>query len=79
MLNIVEVALEKNGFKFARLDGTLSQPKRCKALKDFENVADVRVMLLSLRAGGLGLTLTCANVTTRGEKRRREELRGRES
>jgi DNA repair protein RAD5 len=43
-----------------RLDGTQSQAQREKALKEFRD-GDTLVMLISLRAGGVGLNLTCAS------------------
>lgn len=47
---------------YARLDGSMPLAKRQRALEDFTRKPNVRVMLLSLKAGGLGLTLTAANV-----------------
>ncbi len=51
MLNIVEVALEKNGFRFARLDGTMTQQKRQKALKDFDTIPGMNVFYVCDFAG----------------------------
>jgi len=42
-------------------DGTLSSKQRDEVLKRFEKEESVKVLLMSLKAGGLGLTLTVAN------------------
>eukprot|EP00188_Purpureofilum_apyrenoidigerum_P001792 Plantae.Rhodophyta-Purpureofilum_apyrenoidigerum.ctg20264.p1 GENE.Plantae.Rhodophyta-Purpureofilum_apyrenoidigerum.ctg20264~~Plantae.Rhodophyta-Purpureofilum_apyrenoidigerum.ctg20264.p1 ORF type:complete len:373 (+),score=77.91 Plantae.Rhodophyta-Purpureofilum_apyrenoidigerum.ctg20264:32-1120(+) len=60
MLDLLEVALNKEGFKFVRMDGRVPQQKRAQLLKDFADT-DVDLMLISLKAGGVGLTLTAAN------------------
>lgn len=59
-LDLIEVALTIEGIPFTRLDGTQSQVQREKALKEFRE-GDITVMLISLRAGGVGLNLTCAS------------------
>jgi hypothetical protein len=40
----------------------MSQQQRERALKDFSSVRDVRVMVISLKAGGVGLNLVAASV-----------------
>ncbi|OZJ06532.1 hypothetical protein BZG36_00582 [Bifiguratus adelaidae] len=55
-LDLVETALERNNFSFVRLDGTMSQDAREKVLKQF-STGNATVMLISLRAGGVGLNL----------------------
>lgn len=61
MLDIVEVPLRKKGIRFVRLDGSMSQDQRDKALRVFKTDDNVCVFLMSLKAGGLGLNLTIAN------------------
>jgi SNF2 family DNA or RNA helicase len=56
-LDIVEVMLERNGIKFARLDGTMTHEKRSLALTHFKTKPEVNVILISLKAGGCGLNL----------------------
>ena len=53
----------KQGFSFVRLDGTLSQKRRAQVIQEFQSSAPDSpvVMLLSLRAGGVGLNLTAAS------------------
>lgn len=62
-LNILEVPLREYGFSFTRLDGTMNQKARAKAIQDFQDSSpgSPTVMLLSLKAGGVGLNLTAAS------------------
>lgn len=41
--------------------GSLSSKQRATVIQQFEEDDDIRVLLISLKAGGLGLTLTAAN------------------
>lgn len=51
------------GFSFTRLDGSLVQRARAKAIEDFQDSTpgSPTIMLLSLKAGGVGLNLTAAS------------------
>ncbi|KAI7862982.1 SNF2 family N-terminal domain-containing protein [Spinellus fusiger] len=63
-LDIIQVALAETNITYARLDGTQSQTHREKVLSEFssENTSqNVNVLLISLRAGGVGINLTCAS------------------
>ncbi|KAI8320082.1 hypothetical protein GQ54DRAFT_247980, partial [Martensiomyces pterosporus] len=60
MLDLIEPLLEQRGILFARLDGKMSRPQRESSLDRFKSGADIEVLLLSLRAGGVGLNLACA-------------------
>ncbi|XP_061780443.1 helicase-like transcription factor isoform X1 [Nerophis lumbriciformis] len=62
-LSILETPLREHGFRFVRLDGTMSQKKRTQVIQDFQSVSasSPTVMLLSLKAGGVGLNLTAAS------------------
>jgi SNF2 family DNA or RNA helicase len=60
-LDLLEPALRAEGFDFRRLDGTMSLAAREKALLEFETCPGVSVMLMSLKAAGLGVNLVCAN------------------
>eukprot|EP01114_Cavostelium_apophysatum_P024784 TRINITY_DN9837_c0_g1_i1.p2 TRINITY_DN9837_c0_g1~~TRINITY_DN9837_c0_g1_i1.p2 ORF type:complete len:567 (-),score=125.32 TRINITY_DN9837_c0_g1_i1:2047-3747(-) len=62
MLGIVETQLHKSGYKTLTFDGTLSISQRNKVLSQFENDDTVTVMLMSLKAGGVGLNLVVASV-----------------
>ncbi|KAG0199736.1 DNA helicase rad5 [Mortierella sp. GBA30] len=62
MLDLAEAILERDGFEFLRLDGTHSQASRASTLEAFKAPDHpARVMLISLRAGGVGLNLTAAS------------------
>ncbi|KAI8373677.1 SNF2 family N-terminal domain-containing protein [Blakeslea trispora] len=62
-LDLIEEALSYENIRFTRLDGTQSQAQREKVLTEFSKTEDgaADVLLISLRAGGVGLNLTCAN------------------
>ena len=61
MLDLLEPCLRAAEIKFRRLDGTMSLAARERALSEFEAKPDVTVILMSLKAAGLGVNLTCAN------------------
>ena len=61
MLDLLEPCLRSAGIHFRRLDGTMSLAARERALSEFEAKPDVTVILMSLKAAGLGVNLTCAN------------------
>ncbi|XP_010487522.1 PREDICTED: helicase-like transcription factor CHR28 isoform X1 [Camelina sativa] len=60
MLDLVEQSFVKNRIKFRRLDGSMSLLTRDIAVKEFNNDPDVEVMLMSLKAGNLGLNMIAA-------------------
>jgi DNA repair protein RAD5 len=60
-LDLVEVTLRKNHHAFVRLDGTTSQKDREAVLKEFSTTPKRMLILISLRAGGVGLNLVAAN------------------
>jgi SNF2 family DNA or RNA helicase len=62
MLDLIERAFTNASIKFARFDGSLSQPQRESALRSFRTDSDTFVILMSLKAGGLGLNLTEASI-----------------
>lgn len=53
--------LEKAEVGYGRLDGSMSAANRHTAIEKFRCDASVTVFLLSAKAGGVGLNLTCAN------------------
>ncbi len=63
MLDLVEIPLKAAGISFLRLDGSLSQKEREAVLKKFSSTKEngISVLLLSLKAGGVGLNLVAAN------------------
>lgn len=59
-LSLIEPALTRSSFPFLRLDGSMSQKARAAVLGEFKDSKQGTVLLLSLRAGGVGLNLTMA-------------------
>ncbi|XP_047945417.1 helicase-like transcription factor CHR28 isoform X3 [Salvia hispanica] len=60
MLDLVEMSLKNNHISYRRLDGTMSIVARDKAVKEFNTDPEVDVMLMSLKAGNLGLNMVSA-------------------
>ncbi|KAF1650890.1 Helicase-like transcription factor, partial [Eudyptes chrysocome] len=62
-LSLIEYPLKESGFAFTRLDGSMAQKKRVEAIQCFQSsqAGSPTVMLLSLKAGGVGLNLTAAS------------------
>ncbi|SCU92579.1 LAFA_0F11518g1_1 [Lachancea sp. 'fantastica'] len=66
-LDIMEKELSasfpKSELKVYKFDGRLSMKERSKVLTDFaeKDLTKLKVLLLSLKAGGVGLNLTCAS------------------
>ncbi|KAJ4968793.1 hypothetical protein NE237_015494 [Protea cynaroides] len=59
--DLLQIPLEKKGFKFLRFDGTVSQKQRERVLNEFNETNVKMVLLMSLKAGGVGLNLTAAS------------------
>lgn len=56
-------SIRASGFVFTRLDGSMAQKKRVESIQCFQNTAagSPTIMLLSLKAGGVGLNLSAAS------------------
>jgi len=61
MLDLIEDWCELTGIEVSRLDGSVNQQDREIEISSFNNNDEVKVFLLSTRAGGLGLNLTKAD------------------
>jgi len=61
MLALIKAKLDELGVKYEYFDGSTSAPDRQKAIESFQNDEEVRVFLISLKAGGVGLNLTAAD------------------
>lgn len=62
LLDLIEVAMHHSGMdKPVRYDGSMSATNRNHAAHRFREKDDVKVMLVSLRAGNAGLNLTAAS------------------
>jgi len=59
LLDLLEPVLAAKDIRYSRIDG--STKDRARIVEDFQNEGGPDVMLLSLKAGGLGLTLTAAD------------------
>ncbi|KAL7267198.1 hypothetical protein RUND412_010225 [Rhizina undulata] len=62
MLDIVEKVTDEEGWGVVRYQGSMSLQEREDALHEFRTNPDVWIMLTSLKAGGVGLNLTHANL-----------------
>ncbi|RYN98955.1 hypothetical protein AA0119_g6703 [Alternaria tenuissima] len=60
-LDLIEIALKNAGHPLVRLDGRMTRENRDKSMQQLRENPEVRVMLVSIGAGGLGLNLTTAN------------------
>lgn len=61
ILDLIEDYLILRKFKYTRLDGTMNIQSRIEAMKTFNTDPDYFLMIISTRAGGLGLNLTSAD------------------
>nr|XP_043625841.1 helicase-like transcription factor CHR28 [Erigeron canadensis] len=61
MLDLVEMALNQNCIEYRRLDGSMSLVSRDRSVKEFNTDPEVIVMLMSLKAGNLGLNMVAAS------------------
>ena len=61
MLDLLRQRLEKNNITYTYLDGSTNTNNRRNAVDKFQEDEQVRVFLISLKAGGLGLNLTAAD------------------
>ena len=60
-LNVLEKQLDEHGYKYARIDGTMSANERDSAMAALENDPGCTIMLASLGVGSVGLNLVAAN------------------
>ncbi|KAI0785070.1 P-loop containing nucleoside triphosphate hydrolase protein [Abortiporus biennis] len=60
MLDKIEDALEQAGIRYDRLDGTMKRDDRTRAMDALKYDPGCEVLLVSLKAGGVGLNLTAA-------------------
>jgi SNF2 family DNA or RNA helicase len=58
--NIGEI-LKENNIEYCYLDGSLDEKERAEQIQIFQDNEDIKVFLLSLRAGNSGLNLTAAD------------------
>ncbi|MDE5949368.1 MAG: SWF/SNF helicase family protein, partial [Malacoplasma sp.] len=61
MIELIAQELKKLNISFYTLTGDTNKKERIELVNDFNNKKNVKVFLISLKAGGTGLTLTSAN------------------
>ncbi len=61
MLHLLEERLQSESVAYSYLDGSTPAAKRQTAVNKFQNDPAIRVFLISLKAGGVGLNLTAAD------------------
>ncbi|KAK8117932.1 DNA repair protein rad-5 [Apiospora kogelbergensis] len=59
-MSLIEPALTRANMRFLRLDGSMAQKARAAVLDEFRSSTRFTILLISLRAGGVGLNLTQA-------------------
>lgn len=60
-LSVFEDMLQADGIEYSYLDGSMDEKERAEAIRRFQENENVKVFLLSLRAGNSGLNLTAAD------------------
>jgi SNF2 family DNA or RNA helicase len=60
MLDLLEDCLKTSLIQYRRLDGTMTVHARDKAVRDFNTLPEVSVMIMSLKAASLGLNMVAA-------------------
>ena len=61
MLGLIKDELTRRGIEFEYLDGKSTTKQREQSVNNFQNDDELRVFLISLKAGGTGLNLTAAD------------------
>ena len=61
MLDLIRQQLDHHKIAYEYIDGSVTAQNRQKAVDNFQNNEDVKVFLISLKAGGVGLNLTAAD------------------
>lgn len=61
MLEKIREALDETTLKYHMLDGSTAAGKRQEMVQTFQSDDDIKVFLISLKAGGVGLNLTAAD------------------
>jgi SNF2 family DNA or RNA helicase len=61
MLGLIKEELTRRGIEFEYLDGKSTTKQRQQSVENFQTDDELRVFLMSLKAGGTGLKLTAAD------------------
>ncbi|GAB2301162.1 hypothetical protein Dimus_035195 [Dionaea muscipula] len=60
MLDLLEACLKETSIQYRRLDGTMTVVARDRAVRDFNTLPEVSVVIMSLKAASLGLNMVAA-------------------
>eukprot|EP00002_Diphylleia_rotans_P032115 TRINITY_DN6717_c2_g1_i3.p1 TRINITY_DN6717_c2_g1~~TRINITY_DN6717_c2_g1_i3.p1 ORF type:complete len:1146 (-),score=194.54 TRINITY_DN6717_c2_g1_i3:238-3675(-) len=61
MLDLIEAEMVRTNISFERLDGRMASSQRDSAIRNFKSNHTVKIILISLKAGGVGLNLAEAS------------------
>lgn len=61
MLDLINYRVQRGGIACVKLSGSMNLEQRDKAIGAFKSDPSVKVMLISLKAGGVALNLTVAS------------------
>ncbi|KAK4555920.1 hypothetical protein LTR86_007140 [Recurvomyces mirabilis] len=61
LLDLLEIAVDMEGWNYRRYDGSMNAKDRADAVDEFKTNANLRIMLISLKAGNAGLNLNMAS------------------
>ena len=61
LLDLLELPINQEGWKYRRYDGSMSPKSRNEAVMAFTDKPDIKIMLVSLKAGNAGLNLVAAS------------------
>ena len=62
MFPIIEEQLQKNKISYYKLTGSTKVEERIRMVDEFNSNPDIKIFLISLKAGGTGLNLTGADM-----------------
>ena len=61
MLDIISYRLQRGGLQCVKLSGSMGLEQRDRCITAFKTDPNIKVMLISLKAGGVALNLTVAS------------------
>ncbi|KAJ5679845.1 hypothetical protein N7462_008089 [Penicillium macrosclerotiorum] len=61
LLDLLEVPIDRRGWKYVRFDGSMGVAERNASVAGFTDDPEIKVMLVSLKAGNSGLNLVAAS------------------
>ncbi len=67
MLDAIESSLREKKVKFIRIDGSTPSSERYSQVQTFQENMEYKVAVLSIKAAGVGLTLTAASLVVMAE------------